>query len=60
MDEIFKKSGLIFSEVDFYDFVKNSIVQREEMKFQFTKNLSDSLELIAITPSFCSFPLEKI
>ena len=47
LDEIFKKSGLIFSEVDFYDFVKNSIVQREEMKFQFTKNLSDALECIA-------------
>ena len=47
LDEIFKKSGLIFSEVDFYDFVKNSIVQREEMKFQFTKNLSDALEYIA-------------
>tara|TARA_B100000029_G_scaffold507603_1_gene592592 strand:- start:540 stop:1718 length:1179 start_codon:yes stop_codon:yes gene_type:complete len=47
IDKIFKNSGLIFSEVDFYDFVKNSIVQREEMKFQFTKNLSDALECIA-------------
>ena len=43
----FKKSGLIFSKINFYDFVKKSIVQREEMKFEFTKNLSDSIELIA-------------
>jgi hypothetical protein len=47
LDKIFKESGLVFSEIDFYDFVKNSIVQREEMKFEFTKNLSDSLELIS-------------
>ena len=47
LDKIFEESGLIFSKINFYDFVKKSIVQREEMKFEFTKNLSDSIELIA-------------
>ena len=39
--------GLMFSNISFNDFVKESIVQREELKFEFTKNLSDALELIA-------------
>jgi len=45
--KVLTESGLDFSKIDFYDFVKNSIIQREEMKFEFTKNLSDSIELIA-------------
>jgi hypothetical protein len=35
------------SEDEFFDFVRNSLRQREELKFLFTKNLSDALELIS-------------
>ena len=42
-----QKSKLIFKEVDFYNFLKNSLTQREELKFEFTKNLSQAIELIA-------------
>jgi glutamine kinase len=41
------KSPLNFQEKDFLSFVKNALSQREELKFEFTHNLSDALELIA-------------
>jgi len=53
-------SGLIFSEIDFYDFVKKSLVQREELKFEFTKNLSDALELIAEAGSKLNFTRKEM
>jgi phosphoenolpyruvate synthase/pyruvate phosphate dikinase len=34
-------------DVEFLNFVRNSLRQREELKFLFTKNLSDALELIS-------------
>ena len=42
-----ENSGLDFSKINFDDFVKKSLSQREELKFEFTKNLSDALELIS-------------
>lgn len=45
--KILEQHGLKFNKLDFFDFVKNSLVQREKLKFEFTKNLSDALELIA-------------
>ena len=36
----------IQSNVDLLDFIRDAITQREKLKFEFTKNLSDSLELI--------------
>jgi glutamine kinase len=42
----FKKHKLIFDKINFLDFVKESLIQREKLKFEFTKNLSKSLELI--------------
>ena len=42
-----KKHGLSFSNIDFNSFIIDSISQREKLKFHFTKNLSDALELIA-------------
>lgn len=38
---------LVFDENGFFDFIRESLVQRERLKFEFTKNLSESLELIA-------------
>jgi phosphoenolpyruvate synthase/pyruvate phosphate dikinase len=41
-----KWSLLECDDVEFLNFVRNSLRQREELKFLFTKNLSDALELI--------------
>ena len=43
---LFKNLG-IEPSFDLIDFIYSVIVQREKLKFEFTKNLSDSLELIA-------------
>ena len=47
LDEIFLRSNLHLNTSDFLNFVKTSLVQREQLKFEFTKNLSSALELIA-------------
>jgi len=44
---ILKNQGLFFEGTDFINFVKKSLELREFLKFEFTKNLSDALELIA-------------
>jgi len=44
---IFSKHGLKFTNIDFLDFVEQSIIQREKLKFEFTKDLSEAIELIA-------------
>jgi len=43
----FSKHGLNINWDNFEKLLINSLVQREELKFEFTRNLSDSLELIA-------------
>ena len=47
IDKILKKHGLEFNTINFFDFTKNALVQRENLKFHFTQNLSDAIELIA-------------
>jgi phosphoenolpyruvate synthase/pyruvate phosphate dikinase len=42
-----KEQGLDFSIVKLDYFLRKSLEQREKLKFEFTKNLSESLELIA-------------
>tara|TARA_B110000467_G_C18313530_1_gene479838 strand:- start:509 stop:2077 length:1569 start_codon:yes stop_codon:yes gene_type:complete len=46
INKILEKNGIDTSSINFIDFVKQSLEYREEFKFQFTKNLSDILELI--------------
>lgn len=55
-----KKSRLIFNEISFIDFLKKSIIQREKLKFEFTKNLSDSLEYIATAGEQLGFSREEM
>jgi len=43
---IFKQSGIHFDEINFSQFVSQSLKYREELKFNFTKNLSDALEFL--------------
>lgn len=45
--DILSKNGFELNDLDFFEFVEKSIIQREELKFEFTKNLSDAIELIA-------------
>lgn len=45
--KIVQKMPLEFQQTDFLTLVSKSLALREEIKFQFTKNLSDALELIA-------------
>ena len=58
--KILEKSGLNFSRIEFYDFVNKSIVQREELKFEFTRNLSDALELISEVGNKLNFSRNEI
>ncbi len=43
---ILEQHGLEFINISFLNFVKNGLIQREKLKFEFTKNLSKSIELI--------------
>jgi len=47
LQNIIKKHGLIFKKIDFFDFIRSTINLRERTKFEFTKSLSDAIELIA-------------
>lgn len=47
LNDILSENGLLFDTIDFLTFVKDTLVKREQLKFEFTKNLSDALELIA-------------
>ena len=46
MSDALQHHSLHFDDFDFLFFLQNSLSQREKLKFFFTKNLSDSLELI--------------
>ncbi len=47
LDQIFLEHNLKSNTWDFLNFVEESLVKREQLKFEFTKNLSYALELIA-------------
>ena len=47
LEKILQSSNMAIQRDEFYKFIKNSLVMREELKFEFTHNLSDALELIA-------------
>ena len=46
LSSLFKKHNLKFNSIDFFDFVEQSLSSRENLKFEFTKNLSAAIELI--------------
>jgi len=56
---IFKnKFGL--TEIDFFIFCKKSIESRENLKFEFTRNLSDALELISVSGEKLGFTRDDL
>ena len=46
INKIFKNHGLKLDHKKFKNFIESSLKEREELKFEFTRNLSDALELI--------------
>lgn len=57
--DILQKHG-IYSKTDFLIFVKKSIAEREYLKFSFTHNLSDAIELIAEAGNELGFSREDM
>jgi phosphohistidine swiveling domain-containing protein len=60
LDKIFQEHGLRIDQKDFITFIKNSLKQREELKFEFTRNLSEALELIAIAGKKLGFSRDEL
>jgi len=60
INKILKKTKLKFINVDFLDFVKLSLIRREEIKFEFTKNLSEAIELLAIAGKKLGFTRNEL
>ncbi|MCV0400932.1 MAG: hypothetical protein K5777_02980 [Nitrosopumilus sp.] len=56
----FKEHELNIQWDDFEGFIIKSLVQREELKFEFTRNLSDALELVAEASKKLGFTREEI
>lgn len=55
-----EKDGFTFINIDFFDFAKSAIIERENLKFEFTKNLSDALELISEAGTRLNFSANEI
>jgi len=60
IEKILKSNNLTISANDLFSFIRNSLIMREELKFEFTRNLSDALELIADAASDLGFFREDI
>ena len=60
INNILSKHRLVFNNIDFFSFVKTSLIQREELKFEFTKSLSDAIELIAKAGNELGFTREDM
>ena len=60
IDDILKKHGLVFGEIKFFEFVEKTIYLREKSKFEFTKSLSDAIELIAEAGKEIGFSREQL
>jgi len=58
--EEFKTAGLLFDSEHFLKFLKSATEARELSKFEFTKNLSDALELIAEAGEKMGFSRKEI
>ena len=46
INSILLKNGISLDTIDFLSFVRNSLRQREALKFEFSRNLSDAIEFI--------------
>ena len=48
------------SNIDLFNLIRDAIMKREKLKFEFTKNLSDSLELIAKAGAVMGFTRDEL
>ena len=48
------------SNIDLFNLIRDAIMKREKLKFEFTKNLSDSLELIAEAGAVMGFTRDEL
>jgi len=60
MSKALLKSGLHCSRKDFLNFVRKTVQLREYSKFEFTKNISEALELIALAGLELGFSREEL
>ena len=60
IEHILKRYGLRFDSMDFFEFVRETTTLREKSKFEFTKNLSYSIELIAKAGESLGFTREEL
>ena len=54
------KHGLVFNDINFSNFIINTISLREKVKFEFTKSLSDSIELISSVGNELGFSRDEL
>lgn len=57
---IFELNGIHFKDTEFSKFITQSIILREELKFHFTKNLSEALEIISLLGEKLNFSREDM
>lgn len=57
---LLKKEGLKFNAKELLEFVKSALEAREFSKFEFTKNLSDAIELIALAGEKMGFTRQEL
>ncbi|UCD03749.1 MAG: adenylyltransferase/cytidyltransferase family protein [Candidatus Woesearchaeota archaeon] len=55
-----KEYGLKFDAEELFEFAKSGIESREYSKFEFTKNLSDAIEFIALAGELMGFTREEM
>jgi len=60
LHKIIDDSPLIFKNIDFFDFIEGTLVQREKLKFEFTHNVSDAIELIAEAGEMLGFTRDEL
>lgn len=60
INKVLKENGLLFDARELLSFIKKAIEVRELSKFEFTKNLSDAIELIAISGGELGFSRNEL
>tara|TARA_Y100000310_G_scaffold51473_1_gene47433 strand:- start:2101 stop:4533 length:2433 start_codon:yes stop_codon:yes gene_type:complete len=60
VSELLLKHLDIQSNINLFNLIRDAIMKRENLKFEFTKNLSDSLELIAEAGTIMGFTRDEL
>jgi len=60
IDYVLARHGIQYSSQRLFNFIRQTLAYREYAKFEFTRNLSDAIELIAFAGSQMGFSREEI